>query len=65
MSNNFDDPNASNLIGLWDFLNSGPKEDTGLADGIAQDGHLQGDASISGGALHTGGCGMFRGEWWE
>ncbi len=60
MSNNFDDPNASNLIGLWDFLGSGPRDDTGLADGIAQDGHLQGDASISGGALHTGGCGMFE-----
>ncbi|WP_299842560.1 Ig-like domain-containing protein [uncultured Roseovarius sp.] len=60
MSNNFDDPFSANLIGLWDFLNTGPKEDTGLADGVAQNGHLQGDASISDEALHTGGCGMFE-----
>ena len=60
MSSNFDDPFSAHLIGLWDFLDSGPKKDTGLADGIAQNGHLEGDASISGGALHTGGCGMFE-----
>ena len=60
MSNTFDNPNPSNLIGLWDFLDSGRKDDSGLADGIAQNGHLQGDASISGGMLHTGGCGIFE-----
>ncbi|MFD1159343.1 Hint domain-containing protein [Roseovarius aestuarii] len=60
MSNNFDDPFAANLIGLWDFLNTGPTEDTGLADGVAQNGELEGDARISDGALHTGGCGMFE-----
>lgn len=60
MSSNFDGPYASNLIGLWDFLKSGPKDDTGLADGIAQNGHLEGDATISGGMLHTGGCGRFE-----
>lgn len=60
MSNNFDDPYAGNLIGLWDFLDSGPKKDTGLADGIAQNGHLHGDATISGGVLDTGRSGMFE-----
>src|SRR6056297_1905244 len=55
MSNNFNDPFADNLVGLWDFLNSGPTEDTGLADGVAQNGHLEGHASVSGDRLHTDG----------
>src|SRR6056297_1844695 len=60
MSNNFNDPFADNLVGLWDFLNSGPTEDTGLADGVAQNGHLEGHASVSGERLHTDGdCDWF------
>lgn len=55
MSDNLNDPFAANLIGLWDFLDSGKTKDTGLADGIAQNGHLEGGASISGGQLHTDG----------
>ena len=55
MSNNFNDPFAANLVGLWDFLDSGPTKDTGLADGIAQNGELEGGASVSGGRLHTDG----------
>ncbi len=55
MTNSFNDPVATNLVGLWDFSNGDETKDTGLADGIAQDGHLNGDASISGGQLHTDG----------
>ena len=57
MPNNVNDPFAAHLVGLWDFLNTGPTEDTGLADGIAQNGHLDGDAAISGGRLHLDGHG--------
>ncbi|MEL7090744.1 MAG: tandem-95 repeat protein [Pseudomonadota bacterium] len=55
MADNFNDPFAQNLIGLWDFLNSDPNGDTGLADGIAQDGTPEHGASISGGRLHLDG----------
>ena len=55
MSNNFNDPFAANLVGLWDFLDSGRTADTGLADGFAQNGHLEGGANVSGGRLHTDG----------
>jgi Ca2+-binding RTX toxin-like protein len=60
MSNLVNDPNAANLVGLWDFLNSGPTADTGLADGVAQNGALLGGASVSGGQLHLNGyCQIF------
>ncbi|MBF9050572.1 type I secretion protein [Roseobacter sp. HKCCD9010] len=59
MANNFNDPFASNLVGLWDFLDGSKTKDTGLADGFAQNGHTEGGASISGGALHTDGHGDF------
>ncbi len=52
MADNFNDPFATNLVGLWDFLSGNPKGDTGLADGIAQNGTLEGGAGISGGRLH-------------
>ncbi len=57
MTNNVNDPFADNLIGMWDFLDGSETTDTGTADGIAQDGHLDCDASVSGGQLHTGGHG--------
>lgn len=57
MANNFNDPYAANLVGLWDFLNGSETEDTGLDDGFAQNGHTQGGASISGDQLRTDGNG--------
>jgi len=53
--NDFDNPGADNLIGLWDFRDGAKTKDTGLADGIAQNGHLHGNAYISNGALHLDG----------
>jgi Ca2+-binding RTX toxin-like protein len=55
MTNDISDPNANNLIGLWDFLDDGETEDSGLADNTAQNGDLEGGADISGGQLHTDG----------
>ncbi|MEM6759209.1 MAG: Hint domain-containing protein [Pseudomonadota bacterium] len=55
MADNFNDPFAQNLIGLWDFLNSDPNGDTGLADGLAQDGTPENGASIAGGRLRLDG----------
>lgn len=59
MLNGTDDPFAANLIGLWDFLDTGPANDTGLADGIAQNGALKGNALVAGGQLHTDGSGDY------
>ncbi|MQQ07286.1 type I secretion protein [Epibacterium sp. SM1979] len=42
MADNFDNPYAANLIGLWDFRNGFENDDTGLGDGIAQDGAAAG-----------------------
>ncbi|UWQ94145.1 cadherin-like domain-containing protein [Rhodobacteraceae bacterium M385] len=54
---NFDNPAATDhLVGLWDFI-GGSKNDTGLADGIAQNGHTHGNAHVSGDQLHTDGYG--------
>ncbi|MGH1459802.1 MAG: Ig-like domain-containing protein, partial [Paracoccaceae bacterium] len=53
--NDFDAPNAENLIGLWDFSGGAEKLDTGLADGIAQNGDLYCGASIQNGALRLDG----------
>ena len=38
MANNFDNPYSANLVGLWDFRDGYTQDDTGLGDGIAQDG---------------------------
>ncbi len=38
MATNFDNPYSANVIGLWDFRPSAETDDTGLGDGIAQDG---------------------------
>ncbi|WP_317054827.1 Hint domain-containing protein [Roseovarius rhodophyticola] len=59
MPNNVNDPFAANLVGLWDFLSSDPDADTGLADGVAQDGEFEGDAFASGDALQTDGRGDY------
>lgn len=53
---NFNTPAAEpNLVGLWDFRSGATRHDTGLADGIAQDGHTHGNASISSDQLHLDG----------
>lgn len=51
MSGTGDDPNANALIGLWKFLRGAETDDTGLADGIAQNGRLYDDARVSDGKL--------------
>ena len=55
----FDNIYSANLIGLWDFLPSDPDADTGLADGVAQDGAFYG-ASAHNGELVTNGNGAFQ-----
>ncbi|GAB5445868.1 tandem-95 repeat protein [Gymnodinialimonas sp.] len=56
---NFNEPNnVADLIGLWDFLSGNENADTGLDDGIAQDGNaVDGNGvspSFSNGQLHVG-----------
>ena len=36
---NFDPNSVNNLIGLWDFIRGNETADTGLDDGIAQNGN--------------------------
>ena len=61
MSSNYSDPSASNLVGLWDFEWCNELRDTGLADGVAQNGEVHGNASFSGGRLHLDGyCDYFE-----
>lgn len=55
MSATGDDPNADALIGFWNFLNGAENDDTGLADGIAQNGDTFGDAEASDGTLKLDG----------
>ncbi|WP_299692465.1 Ig-like domain-containing protein [uncultured Tateyamaria sp.] len=55
MADNFNDPFATNLIGLWDFLNGNENGDTGNADGLTQNGTPENGANISGGRLHLDG----------
>ncbi|MGD9294731.1 MAG: Hint domain-containing protein [Roseobacter sp.] len=50
-----DDPNLDALIGFWDFVTGAEKDDTGLADGIAQNGEVFGDAQVSDGRLFLDG----------
>jgi Ca2+-binding RTX toxin-like protein len=54
-----EDPNAAHLIGFWDFLKPDAGKDTGLADGIAQNGQFEGGARASGGQLKTDGHGDY------
>lgn len=49
MADNFDNPYSANLIGLWDFRDDYTDEDTGLADGIAQDGTGSPSTTYAGG----------------
>ncbi|OIQ43424.1 MAG: type I secretion protein [Roseobacter sp. MedPE-SWde] len=49
MADNFDNPYSANLIGLWDFRDGYTEDDSGLGDGIAQDGTGSGGANFAGG----------------
>ncbi|MFW8592937.1 Hint domain-containing protein [Cribrihabitans neustonicus] len=55
MATNFDNPYSANLVGLWDFREGYETRDTGLDDGIAQDGAAAGHAGFGGGWLVNGG----------
>ncbi|SDC17717.1 Hint domain-containing protein [Ruegeria marina] len=54
MATNFDNPYSANLIGLWDFRPGAEANDTGLDDGIAQDGTPVNDPAFSAGWIYTG-----------
>ena len=56
MANNFTDPFAANLIGLWDFLTGTETNDTGLDDGFAQNGTLIDGALVTADQLVLGGA---------
>lgn len=56
---NFNETFAANLVGLWDFRAGKENKDTGLDDGIAQNGEFEGDANASGDRLHTDGHGDY------
>ncbi len=49
MAENFDNPYSANLIGLWDFREDYTEDDTGLGDGIAQDGTGSPSTTYAGG----------------
>jgi len=55
MATNFTNSYAADVIGLWDFRHGQETEDTGLDDGIAQDGTTAGCPSFCGGWMLTGG----------
>ncbi|MEY8839753.1 hypothetical protein AB9K41_12065, partial [Cribrihabitans sp. XS_ASV171] len=54
MATNFDNPYSAKLIGLWDFRPNFETNDTGLDDGIAQDGTPVDTPDFSAGWMFTG-----------
>ncbi|MCV2889289.1 Hint domain-containing protein [Ruegeria aquimaris] len=54
MATNFDNPYSANLIGLWDFRPGAETNDTGLDDGIAQDGTPVNGPQFAAGWMFTG-----------
>lgn len=54
MAINFDNPYSANLIGLWDFRPGAETNDTGLDDGIAQDGTPVNSPDFTAGWMFTG-----------
>ena len=52
---NFDPNSVTGLVGLWDFRSGATTADTGLDDGIAQNGHFHGNAGASGDRAHFDG----------
>ena len=59
MANNFDPSGVTNLIGLWDFREGNEAADTGLGDGIAQNGTFENGAFPAGDALQLDGTDDF------
>ncbi|KUP93925.1 Hint domain-containing protein [Tritonibacter horizontis] len=55
MAKNFDNPYSADVVGLWDFRSGYETDDSGLGDGIAQDGTPSADATFGGGWLFTNG----------
>lgn len=55
MAANFDNPYSANLVGLWDFRDGQLNDDTGLDDGIAQDGVPTGGMTFAGGWMLSNG----------
>jgi len=49
MADNFDNTTSANVIGLWDFRGGFENNDTGLGDGIAQDGLEASGGTFAGG----------------
>jgi hypothetical protein len=56
---NFDPNSVNNLVGLWDFIAGNETADTGLDDGVAQNGHFHGNAFASGDQAHFDGHGDY------
>lgn len=61
MAISFDNPYAADVIGLWDFRPCQEHDDTGLDDGIAQDGMSVGDPGFAAGWMLTDGQGTWFG----
>jgi len=55
MARNFDNTYDANVVGLWDFLPGMENKDTGLDDGVAQDGTPVGGPATAGGWMLTDG----------
>lgn len=54
-ASNFTNPYSADVIGLWDFLRGSETKDTGLDDGIAQNGEKFGYGQFSNGYFKTDG----------
>jgi Hint domain-containing protein/hemolysin type calcium-binding protein len=59
MANNFDNPYSANVIGLWEFDKGFENEDSGLGDGVAQNGTPINAPEFAGGWLLTTGSSSF------
>lgn len=57
MANNFDNPFSANVVGLWDFRDGYTTDDSGLGDGIAQDGTPANGPTFAGGWMLGNGDG--------
>lgn len=57
MADNFDNPFSANVIGLWDFREGYETDDSGLGDGISQDGMPASGSTFAGGWMLGNGDG--------
>ncbi len=60
MATNFDNPYSAKVIGLWDFRPTAETADTGLGDGIAQDGTPADDPTFDSGWMFSSAEGRGR-----